>query len=380
MPVFERCTELPVTAAVAYAWHARDGALTRLAPPGLQVLWSRGAFEERHLAMRPGFGQPLWHIIHEDAVIGRKFVDRQVRGPMRHWRHEHMFEPHGPDRCLLVDRIEWEFPVPPVGRWLAGRWLGGMLHRMFVDRHRITRDDLAQHAQWEHVPRRSVVLLGCGSWIGDAVWAYLSTAGHRVCRYTGLEPAGTQRLEPADVVLDMRALASKPGKGHNSEGLDDVMRTVRPAVHVVATQWPPQLQRELPQSDTIRHVCLCVGVVVPDRAGLQPSLPQVRGPQPWIALQDLLGIVEAAMCDAQWRGSVDVAAPQRMDPRELPALWARPRWPVGPRLGLLSHVASESSPEGQALQRFGYRYRYPDLAGALTCLASPAANLYNFNE
>lgn len=67
MPIFERHVELPVSAEAAYAWHARDGALERLAPPGLRIVQSEGSFETRRLVMQPGPWQPVWQIAHEDV-------------------------------------------------------------------------------------------------------------------------------------------------------------------------------------------------------------------------------------------------------------------------------------------------------------------------
>ncbi len=55
---------------------------------------------------------------------GRAFVDVQVRGPYRVWRHRHEFERAG-DATLVHDHVEYALPL--------GR-LGELAHAAFVER------------------------------------------------------------------------------------------------------------------------------------------------------------------------------------------------------------------------------------------------------
>jgi ligand-binding SRPBCC domain-containing protein len=48
-----------------------------------------------------------------------RFVDEQVRGPFRRWRHEHLFEP-ADGGTRMVDRVEFDAPAGPIG-WMAER-------------------------------------------------------------------------------------------------------------------------------------------------------------------------------------------------------------------------------------------------------------------
>ncbi|MDT7790234.1 MAG: hypothetical protein QOF58_8653 [Pseudonocardiales bacterium] len=48
------------------------------------------------------------------------FVDEQVEGPFRWWRHEHHFEPDG-DGTLMRDVVEFAAPLGPLGR--LAEWL-----------------------------------------------------------------------------------------------------------------------------------------------------------------------------------------------------------------------------------------------------------------
>ena len=67
--------------------------------------------------MRPLFGIPQLKWITCIAVAEEpyRFVDVQVRGPYRHWWHEHTFiEQDG--GTLMKDRVEYELPLRPVGK------------------------------------------------------------------------------------------------------------------------------------------------------------------------------------------------------------------------------------------------------------------------
>jgi ligand-binding SRPBCC domain-containing protein len=43
------------------------------------------------------------------------FVDEQVRGPFRRWRHAHHFEPDGRGGTLMRDVIDFAAPLGPLG-------------------------------------------------------------------------------------------------------------------------------------------------------------------------------------------------------------------------------------------------------------------------
>jgi ligand-binding SRPBCC domain-containing protein len=44
-----------------------------------------------------------------------RFVDRQLRGPYRGWRHEHTFAPAAGGSTLMRDRVEYSLPLGPLG-------------------------------------------------------------------------------------------------------------------------------------------------------------------------------------------------------------------------------------------------------------------------
>jgi ligand-binding SRPBCC domain-containing protein len=54
-----------------------------------------------------------------------RFVDAQVRGPYRAWRHEHRFALTPDGATLMRDRVDYELPLGP---------LGSLAHALFVRR------------------------------------------------------------------------------------------------------------------------------------------------------------------------------------------------------------------------------------------------------
>lgn len=64
-----------------------------------------------------------------------RFVDEQVRGPYRFWRHEHTFVPEG-DGCLVGDRVDYAVPG---GAWVHWLLVRGDVRKIFEYRQRILR-------------------------------------------------------------------------------------------------------------------------------------------------------------------------------------------------------------------------------------------------
>lgn len=101
--------------------------LEHLTPPWLRfevltpapIEMAPGALIDYRLRWR---GVPLrWRTEIEIWEPARRFVDRQIRGPYRLWRHEHLFEEHR-GGTMVEDRIEYAA-------------IGGRLaHRLVVDR------------------------------------------------------------------------------------------------------------------------------------------------------------------------------------------------------------------------------------------------------
>ena len=63
------------------------------------------------------------------------FVDEQVRGPFRRFRHVHEFSADGAG-TLMLDRIEFSAPLGPLGRLVEKLVLGRHLQKLIETRNR----------------------------------------------------------------------------------------------------------------------------------------------------------------------------------------------------------------------------------------------------
>jgi uncharacterized protein (TIGR01777 family) len=148
-----------------------------------------------------------------------------------------------------------------------------------------------------------------------------------------------------------------------------------------------------------RVVILRLGLVLGSGGLLQRLLPMFRmglgapignGLQwmSWIHADDVVAIVEHALSQESWHGTINVVAPQPVCNREFSATLARtcarPLWPAVPAMplrwmfGELSMVVLEGQRvEPAALNALGYRFRFPALGAALRDLlevhSSPTA-------
>ncbi|HYE06314.1 MAG TPA: TIGR01777 family oxidoreductase [Planctomycetota bacterium] len=180
MEAIEQTTRLAAPAEEVWRWHLRPGAFERLVPPDVSArVISRDPgvplTGRATIAVRRGPLRATWVAEHEGDAAAMRFVDRQVCGPMRSWRHEHVVRPRG-DGCDYHDRIE------ATGPW----WLpSGVLRRRVAGdlawRHARVAADLERHARFPATPLR-ILVTGSSGLIGTALRAYLASAGHDVVR------------------------------------------------------------------------------------------------------------------------------------------------------------------------------------------------------
>ena len=78
------------------------------------------------------YGIPIrWVSLIEVWEPEKRFVDRQIEGPYRWWRHEHSFRADGA-RTRVIDDVEYVPPVP----WLAAPLVRRDVERIFDYRER----------------------------------------------------------------------------------------------------------------------------------------------------------------------------------------------------------------------------------------------------
>ena len=216
MPIFEKSTPLPASAAAVFAYHATPGAFSRLSPPferGTIVVplpaLVDGAVAEFDVGVGPA--KLRWVALHSEVKDGSDggvagFVDTMQRGPFSSWRHEHIFQPVDDDNSILIDRITWT-SLPGAGLVVPAR-----LERMFGYRHAVTRDDLQLQRDLGHPARRVVGVTGASGLIGSELVALLQVLGHEVRRFVRVETGATAKpgeiaWTPATGAVDVDAAA-----------------------------------------------------------------------------------------------------------------------------------------------------------------------------
>ena len=126
----EALVPAPLDETFAFFSDARN--LERLTPPWLAF----NIRTEGPIAMREGtlidyrivlYGVPIpWQTRIDVWEPGVRFVDLQVRGPYRWWRHEHRFEAAG-EMTRVIDHVEYT----PRARWISGALVTRDVERIF---------------------------------------------------------------------------------------------------------------------------------------------------------------------------------------------------------------------------------------------------------
>ncbi|RAP23966.1 TIGR01777 family protein [Candidatus Marinamargulisbacteria bacterium SCGC AG-343-K17] len=168
-----------------YDWHTREGAFERLTPPweNVEMLGFDGAFEHRsvHLKVKR-FGVPLyWTSHHKEVIPGRQFVDEQVKGPFKYWRHAHVFQPLADDRTKLMDDIEFKLPLSLISHLVGGKPIKKDIARLLMYRQAIIKHDLQLQYALPLEPQ-VIAITGASGLIGSHLVPFLTAAGHTVKR------------------------------------------------------------------------------------------------------------------------------------------------------------------------------------------------------
>lgn len=134
--ILERVQIVPRPRAEVFAFFEDAMNLERITPPFLRfrvltpapIAMAEGALIDYRLSL---FGVPLrWRTRIESYVPGESFVDVQLRGPYRLWRHTHTFE-DVPGGTKMTDRVEYEIPLGPLGAAARAIFVRRTLDRIF---------------------------------------------------------------------------------------------------------------------------------------------------------------------------------------------------------------------------------------------------------
>lgn len=448
---YVRRSEMPVSAAELFAWHARPGALLRLLPPwqGVKVLSSTGGIEDGArvtVTMPVGPGRVRLVAEHDRYREGESFRDVQADGPFALWEHTHLVEPTGDGSSYLEDRIRYALPMGAVGDRVGGAAFGKSLDRMFEFRHERTRLDLAAHRRHADAGPLRVLISGASGLVGSELAAFLTTGGHRVASLSrGVHSAEDVLWSPEEGRIEAEKLtlfdavvhlAGEPVAGRWSAEKKRKIRDSRvkgtrllcetlarlpegPNVLVAASAtglygdrgdealteesppgggFLPEVCREWEaacepgRQAGIRVVNVRIGLVLAPaggllgtllplfRAGLGGRVGSGRQWMPWVAIDDLVDILHAAVTEESLSGPVNATAPNPVTnagftkalgrvlrrPTVLPAPAAAVRVALGEAADELAFASARALP--QRLLEHGHPFRYPELEPALRFL------------
>ena len=136
---------LPAPLDQVFGFFAEARNLEKLTPPWLRfevlttgpITMAAGTLIDYRIRWR---GIPMrWRTEIEVWEPPHRFVDRQIRGPYRLWRHEHLFSEQS-DGTSIIDRVEYA----PFGGAIAQRLVVARdVERIFAYRHEVLRRDVA---------------------------------------------------------------------------------------------------------------------------------------------------------------------------------------------------------------------------------------------
>jgi ligand-binding SRPBCC domain-containing protein len=129
--VFDLSTSIDVHSAsmARSAERAVDGVTEGHIDLGEQVTW-----RARHF----GLTFRMTSRITEMAPPER-FVDEQVAGPFKYWRHVHVFEAEG-EGTRMFDEIAYEVPLGMLGGFADRVFLNGYLTRLIAERNAFIKE------------------------------------------------------------------------------------------------------------------------------------------------------------------------------------------------------------------------------------------------
>jgi ligand-binding SRPBCC domain-containing protein len=84
-----------------------------------------------------------WKTLIEQWLPEESFVDVQLSGPYKLWRHTHIFTKLGDDRTLMIDRVEYALPGGAFAKPAHAFFVSPILKRIFDYRGRMIERMLA---------------------------------------------------------------------------------------------------------------------------------------------------------------------------------------------------------------------------------------------
>ena len=142
----ERNLTLDIDPIVLWDFIASPRNLDQITPPELQFRILSNVPDEMYNGLQityeisiPVFGKKRWLSEISEIVPGESFVDMQIEGPYRHWRHFHQLQQVGNNASCMVDRIDYELPMGFIGNITHNLVVKDQLTRIFDYREKMLR-------------------------------------------------------------------------------------------------------------------------------------------------------------------------------------------------------------------------------------------------
>lgn len=166
-----------------FAFFAEPRNLARITPRSMSFEFLSDDFDMRagltldyRLRPLPGFNSH-WRTLISEYSAPRGFVDVQLEGPYRHWRHHHRFSA-ADGGTLVEDEVEYQLPLGPLGTLGHELLVRNELERIFRHRARTIERIFEQPAP--NATPLSVAVAGGTGFVGGAIARELFRRGERV--------------------------------------------------------------------------------------------------------------------------------------------------------------------------------------------------------
>jgi ligand-binding SRPBCC domain-containing protein len=141
---FEKSSVIRAPLEMVFGFHERADVLSLLTPPWqkMEVVSRQGGLQTGArvvFLLHFGLVRVPWVAEHTNYRYGELFVDEQVEGPFRYWRHEHRFEKVDGGSTRLTDCVCFSLPGGAISDALGGWLAKAQLRRLFEYRHEVTR-------------------------------------------------------------------------------------------------------------------------------------------------------------------------------------------------------------------------------------------------
>jgi len=143
----ERQVDIAIDADTLWQFIATPRNLDQITPPELKFRIISDVPDQmydglliRYQISIPLFGKREWLTEISDIVPGESFVDTQLEGPYKSWRHFHKLEPIGGDSSRMIDWIDYELPFGPVGALTHDLIVRRQLEEIFDYREKALRE------------------------------------------------------------------------------------------------------------------------------------------------------------------------------------------------------------------------------------------------